>query len=78
MCTIKELKEFLDKFPQETIVEVLVENSYISDYYPIYEFKELDLSEYDGYHNYYDFKDNQFVKKDDPRKNNKYLELGES
>jgi hypothetical protein len=80
MKTVKDLKEWLNVFPEDTEVQFAVQHpggNYES--YGALEFEEPDLSnnEYGKGWEFYDFRNNQFVKEDDPRFGKCYLELGE-
>ena len=81
MATIKELKEWLNRFPEDTIVEVGIQEkpgSYQS--YGALSFESPKLEDSDSGHgwDFKDFRNNQFVKDSDPHFGKYYLELGEA
>jgi len=70
MTTINEFILYLKDLPEDTELFVLVPKN--ADGY--YSFQELDLNRNIDF---IDLTNNKFVSKDDPRKNNKSLYLGE-
>ena len=81
MTTIKEFKEWLNRFPEDTIVEVGIQQK-AGNYeaYGAVEFvsPKLEESDYGDGWEFTDFRNNQFVKEDSPRFGKCYLSLGES
>lgn len=77
VTTVKEMKEWLDKFPDETIVQVSIqqEAGTWDNYGPSY-FRNLKVDEEYTTWEYVDFKGNKFVKTTDPHYNKSYLQLG--
>ena len=81
MTTIKEFQEWLNRFPEETIIEFAiaeeVNHSYTS--YKEVKFLSPDLKDEDwgnGWH-FNDFRNNQFTKPDAPHYGKCFLELGD-
>ena len=75
--TIKELKEFLAQFPEDTEVEVLEEED-IGNYHGAQAVEvPLNLEEYSGNWEFQDFTKNEFVKENHPYFGKKVLTLGE-
>ena len=80
MATIKEFKEWLNRFPDDTIVLLAFQQkSYSWAHFGPIDFitptlKDLDYGE--GW-SYTDFTDNPFVKETDSHFQKKFLELGE-
>lgn len=79
--TLKEFKEWLNRFPEDTIVEVAVQQrgGQFESFGPI-EFQSLDLTGSDigeGW-DFLDFRNNQFVKEGDESFGKTFLRLGES
>lgn len=80
MATIKEFKEWLNRFPDDTTIEVAFQQrprNYES-YGPI-EFKTIQLTESDygdGWE-FYDFRNNKYVTENHPLFNKCILTLGE-
>lgn len=80
MTTIKDLKEWLNRFPDDTIVEVgIQEKPGRHQSYGAVNFESPKLEGYDCGHGwtFKDFRNNQFVKESDPYFGKYYLELGE-
>ena len=81
MTTIKEFKEWLNRFPDDTIVEVGIQQR--SDNYDAYgdvHFESPKLEDNDcgtGWE-FIDFRNNKFVKEDAPYFGKCYLKLGEA
>ena len=81
MATIKDLKEWLNRFPDDTIIEFGIQQragNYES--YGAVNFESPNLTDNDigdGWE-FTDFRSNQFVKKDAPCYGKCYLRLGES
>lgn len=72
MATVKEFKEWLNRFPDDTIVELVIQEGPVM-------FKELKLEDSDcgnGWE-YTDFNGNKFVKPDSEHYGKRYLWLGE-
>jgi len=74
MTTVKQFKEWLNQFPDDTIVEVpiCIKNSI--------KMKSIEFSEKTsgcGWE-FLDFRNNQFTKPDEEHYNKTYLQLGES
>ena len=81
MATIKELKEWLNQFPEDTIVEVGIQQK--PDHYQSYGSLSFECPKLDGKGSghgweFKDFRNNQFVKETDPFFGKYYLQLGES
>jgi len=80
MTTIKEFKEWLDRFPEDTIVEVAIqEESHDYDPYGAVSFKSPNLEDSDwgmGWE-FTDFRNNQYIKKGSPRFGKCVLAIGE-
>ena len=80
MTTVKELKEWLDKFPEETEVQFAVQkNSPMWESYGRVDFEYPDLSNNEsgfGWE-FEDFRENPFVKVGDKLHGKCYLYLGE-
>ncbi len=77
MATVKELKEWLNRFPEETIVEVGIKRD-CGDY-DTYDFKTPILDDGDkgiGWE-FTDFKNNKWVNEDSPHFGKCYLQFGE-
>lgn len=80
MTTVKDLKEWLNRFPDDTIVNVLKqEPSEVYESYGDTAFEDiiLDSSDSGDGWEFIDFADNKFVKEDAPFYGKKYLHLGE-
>ena len=80
MTTIKELKAWLEQFPEDAEVEFAVQQE-ASEWqsYGAVDFVEPDLkNEYTGGWEYVDFTNNQFVTPDKSYFGKKFLRLGES
>jgi len=81
MTTIKELKEWLNRFPDETIIEVgIQERAGNFEAYGAVKFESPKLEDNDcgeGWE-FIDFRANQFVKENETHFNKSYLRLGES
>ena len=81
MATVKELKEWLNRFPDDTIVKIGIQER-PSDYEswgPV-RFKEIKLEDSDfgdGW-DFTDFTGNPFTKADSKHYNKRYLTLGEA
>lgn len=81
MATVKEFKEWLNRFPDDAIVEVGIQQKA-----PAWEscgavnFEEFTLtdSDYGSGWEFVDLRNNQFVKEDSPSFGKCYLRLGES
>lgn len=80
MTTIKEFKEWLDRFPEDTIVEVAIQSeSRGYESYGSVEFKSPNLNDSDwgtGWA-FSDFRSNKFVKENAAHFGKCYLSLGE-
>jgi len=81
MATVRELKEWLNRFPEDTIVEVGVQESPsgYESWGPV-KFVELKLEDSDfgeGWE-FTDFTGNKFTSIDSRHYNKKFLQLGES
>ena len=81
MATIKEFKEWLNRFPEDTIIEVGIQGR-AGNYeaYGAVNFDTLKLEDSDcgpGWE-FSDFRNNQFVKEDAPYFGKCYLKLGEA
>lgn len=72
----KQFQEWLDQFPEETIIEVAVQQSAPS-YFPYGEVK-FEIFSDDPYvtYEYTDFTNNKFAKETDEYYGRKYLQLG--
>jgi len=81
MATVKELKEWLNRFPEDTIVKIgIQEQGQGYESYGCVKFKELNLEDKDigsGWE-FADLRNNRFVKKNEPYFNKCFLYLGES
>lgn len=81
MTTIKELKQWLNNFPEDTIVEFAVQQP-ASMYQSYGDVKflqpNLQRSDADEGWEFLDFIDNQYVKKDAPHFGKCFLRFGES
>ena len=81
MTTIKDFKKWLDNFPEETIVEVGIQQSstnwesYGSIKFVSPKIERTDM--YDGWE-FIDFRNNQFVKEYEEHFGKCFLRLGES
>lgn len=81
MTTIKEFKEWLNRFPDDTIVEVGIQQR-AGDYesYGAVHFESPKLEDNDrgnGWE-FTDFRNNKYVKESEPHFGKCYLSLGES
>ena len=81
MTTIKEFKEWLNRFPDETIIEIAIQQRSCNyeSYGPI-QFKAIDFDDSDmgeGWE-FNDFRNNKFIKPDSFYFGKCTLELGES
>ena len=81
MATVKELKEWLNRFPDDTIVEIGIQegSSGNKSWGPV-RFTELKLKDSDfgdGWE-YIDFTGNRFIKEGSKHYNKRYLCLGEA
>jgi len=82
MTTVKDLKEWLNNFPEDTIVQFAVQQpggayeSYGELKYIEPELTNENLSCGDGW-DFVDFTNNQFVKEGDPHFGKKFLAFGE-
>jgi hypothetical protein len=81
MATIKEFKEWLNRFPEDTIIEVGIQGR-AGNYeaYGAVNFETLKLEDNDyGYGwEFLDFRTNQFIKEDSTYFGKCYLRLGET
>ena len=81
MATIKEFKEWLNRFPEDTIIEVGIQGR-AGNYeaYGAVNFETLKLEDNDyGYGwEFLDFRTNQFIKEDSTHFGKCYLRLGET
>jgi hypothetical protein len=81
MTTIKELKEWLNRFPEDTIIEVgIQERAGNYEAYGAVKFESPKLEDNDsgkGWE-FTDFRNNQFVKEDAPYYRKCYLKFGEA
>jgi len=81
MATIKEFKEWLNRFPDDTIVEVGIQQragnyqSYGAVNFISPKLEDNDIGE--GWE-FTDFKNNRFVKEGEPHFKKSYLTLGEA
>jgi hypothetical protein len=81
MATIKEFKEWLNRFPDDTIIEVGMQGragNYEAYGAVNFETLKLEDNDYGDGWEFTDFRTNQFVKKDAPYFGKCYLKLGES
>ena len=81
MATIKEFKEWLNRFPDDTIIEVgFQEKAGIYESYGAIRFNTLELKDSDSGNGweFTDLRNNQFIKEDSPSFGKSYLTLGES
>ncbi len=71
---IREFREFISQFPDDTIVEVLemVDEGYNGSYIRVIEFRGEEYKDYD----YTDFTGNQFVKPDAAHYNKRFIRFG--
>lgn len=80
MTTIKKFKEWLNRFPEDTIVEIGIQRppAFYQSYGPV-EFESPELEDNDFGHGweFTDFRNNQFVKETDSPFGKCYLKLGE-
>ena len=80
MTTVKEFKNWLSRFPDDTIIEIAIQESpSMYQSYGAVEFQGIDLEDSDigtGWE-FIDFANNQFVKKEDTHYGKRYLLLGE-
>lgn len=74
MVTIKDLLKFLEKFPDETEIEVIEP---IDDYNYLYDSVPANLDENCGNVTFYDFTKNESVREDHPYYMKKILTFGE-
>lgn len=79
--TVKEMKQWLNKFPDDTIVEVGVQESPIGyDSYGEVKFVEFE-GKYEGYlsvgFDYFDFKNDEYIKPGSKYEGKRVLRLGE-
>jgi len=81
MATIKEFKKWLDRFPEETIIEVgFQQKAGNYESYGAVEFETLDLKDADsgdGW-DFKDFRNNRFVESSDEMYGKCFLTLGDS
>lgn len=81
MVTIKEFKEWLGRFPEDTIIEVGIQEPHRNyESYGAVNFQALKLSDCDfgdGWE-FVDFRNNKFVTESSPSFGKCYLKLGES
>lgn len=70
---LKDFKEWLNQFPDDTIVEVSVEYMGLNSYYS--EFQTFDQNNTDHY-SFIDLVGNPYVEPDDPNYNKRFLQLG--
>ena len=81
MTTVKEFKKWLNRFPDNTEIEIAVqeESSMYQSYGPV-SFVALDLEDNDNGNGweFMDFRNNQFVKETEPHYKKVYLRIGES
>lgn len=80
MATIREFKAWLDRFSEDTIIEIGIQQraGNFEAYGPI-QFETIDFEDNDfgkGWE-FVDFTNNKFVKETDKHFNKKYLRLGE-
>lgn len=81
MTTIKEFKEWLNRFPDDTIIEVGIQqmSSNFESYGAInFESPKLDGGDCGHGWEFIDFRNNRFVKEDEPHFGKCYLRLGEA
>ena len=81
MTTVKEFKEWLDRFPDDTIVEFGIQQP--ADLWEAYgsvvfESPKLQDNDYGDGWEFVDFRDNQFVRPEDDHFGKMYLKIGES
>jgi len=81
MATLKEFKEWLERFPEDTIVEVAIQEAArgLETWGPV-RFKEFQIPFYeegDGFE-FYDFRNNPYVKPNQSHFGKCFLCLGES
>ena len=80
MTTVKDLKKWLDRFPDDTLVEFGVQESPAAyqSYGPVnFVSPTLEDSDYGDSWEFVDFKNNRFVKSDSDYYKKAYLQLGE-
>ena len=81
MVTIKEFKDWLNRFPEDTIIELGIQQPAVN-YESHGEVKfispKLEDNDYGDGWNFIDFRNNQFVKEDSPDYGKCYLQLGEA
>jgi hypothetical protein len=81
MATIKEFKEWLNRFPEETIIEIgFQQRAGNYESYGAVEFNEMKLEDSDcgdGWE-FTDFRNNKFVDEDAAHYGKCYLTIGES
>ena len=81
MATIKEFKEWLNRFPEDTIIEVGIQGR-AGNYEPYgavhFESPKLEDNDCGNGWEFIDLRTNQFVKEDAPYFGKCYLKLGES
>lgn len=81
MATVKELKKWLDRFPDDTIVEVGMQETHsrFESYGAVlFESPELKDSDIGVGWAFVDFRSNPFIKPHDARYGKCYLQFGES
>ena len=80
MATLKEFKQWLEQFPEDTIVRVAIqENATHWESYGPVQFKEFNIptDTWGQGFEFIDFRDNQFVRPDQPHFGKCFLDLGE-
>lgn len=83
MTTIKQFKEWLNKFPEETIINVAIQResrgyeSYGAVDFEDPDLKDPDLENYGKGWEFVDYRKNRFVKKESEAYGKCYLFLGE-
>ena len=70
---LKDFKEWLNQFPDDTIVEVSVEYMGLNSYYS--EFRTFDKND-DDHYTFIDLNGNPHVAQDNPNYNKRFLQLG--
>ena len=71
---VKEFKEWISQFPDDTIVEVIetIDGGYNGTAVTTREFTGAEFEDYE----FTDFTDNQFVKPENPWHNKRYIKFG--
>jgi hypothetical protein len=81
MATLKEFKKWLEQFPEDTIVQVAMQESPSGweSWGPV-RFKDFQIptNEWGDGFEFFDFRNNQFTKPDSPHFRKCILELGEA